>query len=182
MSLVVKLQQISDGFVKVSEKNYLDVSSSKLRRLREVCAELLDAGERAIIWTGFVYTAHLLSSILPGKNTLLTSQDTFNVSGWRSGKIPFTIATIGSGASLNDFANVKYSLFYSTSFSSMGYAQARGRTDRKSSLSKTSYYYRFATDKFPDSDIHKKIDENKNQETILIEIAQKIVDESKRKL
>jgi hypothetical protein len=182
MSLVVKLQQISDGFVKVSEKNYLGVNSSKLHRLKEICAELLDAGERAIIWTGFVYSAQMLSGVLPGKSTLLTSHDHFNVSGWRSGKIPLTIATIGSGASLNDFANVKYSLFYSTNFSSLGYEQARGRTNRKSSISKSSYYYRFATDKFPDSSIHKKIDENKNQETILIEIATKICEEYKRDL
>lgn len=178
-ALVVKLQQVSDGFLRMSEGTYMDIKSNKLQRLKEICEELLDAGERIIVWCGFRKTSKLIADSLACKTTILAGDGNFDIFGWQQGKIPVTIATIGSGASLNDFANVRYSIFYSSTFSTLGYDQAKGRTNRKSSLQNCSYYYQLATRHFPDSNIYKRIKENKTQEEILIETAQLILKQHK---
>lgn len=179
-TLLIKLQQVSDGFLKLSEGNYISIQSNKLHRLKELCSELFDAGERILVWVGFKKTAHLLSDSLPFKTTLLTGEGDFDVYAWRDGKIKATIATVSSGSSLNDFANVKYSIFYSTSFSNLHVQQARGRTNRKSSLQNCSYYYFLSTSSFPDASIYRKIEDNKTKEEIVIETCQQILANEKK--
>lgn len=180
ISLLIKLQQISDGILKMSEDDVALIESSKLYRLKQLCEELLDAGERLLIWTGFRRTAEMLSEALPCKTTLLTGDGKFNVSDWRNGRVKATIATVGSGASLNDFSQIKYSIFYSSSFSNLYLQQAKGRTNRRSSLHACSYYYFLQTRGFPDAHIYRKIDENKTREEIVIETCTAILEEYER--
>lgn len=177
VSLLVKLQQVSDGYVKDQQGNILLVRSNKMDRLNELCSELIDSGERILVWVAFKQTAKMLSEILPCKTTILSSDGRFDVYGWREGKVRATIATVGSGSSLNDFADIRYSIFYSTSFSSINLQQAKGRTNRKSSLQKCSYYYFLGTDRFPDRQIYEMIEDNKTREEIAIAISTKILNE-----
>lgn len=178
ISLVIKLQQISDGILKMSEEDVAIIESSKLYRLKQLCEELLDSGERLLIWTGFRRTAEMLRQALPYKTTLLTGDGKFDIFGWRNGRIKVTIATVGSGASLNDFAQIRYSIFYSSSFSNLYLQQAKGRTNRRSSLHGCAYYYFLQTRGFPDAHIYRKIDENKTREEIVIETCTKILEEN----
>jgi hypothetical protein len=177
VSLLIKLQQVSDGFIKDGEGNYLSIRSNKMDRLIELCTELLDSRERILIWVAFKKTAEILSNALPCKTTILSGDGKFDVFGWREGKVKATIATVGSGSSLNDFANIRYSIFYSTSFSNINFQQSKGRTNRKSSLQNCNYYYFLATDKFPDRRIYEMIEANKTREEIAIEISTKILKE-----
>lgn len=179
-TLVIKLQQVSDGFIRMSQGNYVSIQSNKMQRLKELCSELFDAGERILVWVGFKKTAHALSESLPFKTTLLTGEGNFDVYAWREGKVKATIATVSSGASLNDFAQVKYSIFYSTNFSTLHVQQAKGRTNRKSSLQNCSYYYFLSTSSFPDASIYKKIEDNKSKEQIVIETCQQILANEKK--
>jgi hypothetical protein len=176
-SLLVKLQQVSDGFLKDREGNYIYVRSSKQARLKELCSELLDAGERLLIWVGFRKTASLLANLLPVKTTILSGDGKFDSFGWKDNKVKITIATVGSGSSLNDFANIGYSIFYSTTFSHLNVQQARGRTNRKSSLHNCCYYYFLSTNKFPDKEIYEAIEDNKSKEEIVIRTANRILTE-----
>jgi ERCC4-related helicase len=177
LSLLVKLQQVSDGFIKDNEGNFLSIKSNKMDRLIELCAELLDAGERLLVWVGFKQTAKILSEVLPCKSTVLSGDGMFDAYGWRDGKYGVTIATVGSGMSLNDFADLRYSIFYSTSFSNINLQQAKGRTNRKSSLHSCAYYYFLGTDKFPDRHIYEMIEDNKTREEIAIQLATKVLKE-----
>jgi hypothetical protein len=175
-ALLIKLQQVSDGWVRDSEGDFISVSTSKLIKLKELCSELFDAGEKQLlIWTGFRKTAKELSNALDYKTTVLAGDGKFDVFGWREGKVKITIATVGSGASLNDFANVRYSIFYSTSFSNLNLQQARGRTNRKSSLHNCAYYYFLSTNKFPDKDIYQGIEDNRSKEELVIDIARRVL-------
>lgn len=178
ITLLIKLQQVSDGFIRDSQGNFLSIESNKMYRLIELCSELLDSGERILVWVGFKRTARLLSKALPCKTTILSGDGKFDVYGWREGKVRATIATVGSGSSLNDFANVRYSIFYSTSFSSINLLQAKGRTNRRSSLHNCAYYYFLSTDRFPDQHIYEMIDDNKTKEEIAIQLATKVLNES----
>jgi hypothetical protein len=183
VSLIIKLLQVSDGFLRVSEGDYLPIKSSKISRLKELCTELFDAGEQQLlIWVGFRKTANILSEALPWKTTLLTGDGRFDVFGWRDGKIKITIATVGSGASLNDFTNIRYSIFYSSSFSALNVQQARGRTNRKSSLHKCAYYYFLSTNKFPDGTVYMGIEENRTKEQIVRNILNEVKKEKETKI
>ena len=172
-TLLVKCQQISDGFIRNEEGNYLHIKSNKASRLKELCKELLDSGERVLVWCGFRKTTEMLSELFTEETTILSGDGKFDVTGWKSGKVRICFATVGSGASLNDFSNIRYAIFYSTTFSTLAVQQAKGRTNRKSSLANCVYYYMLQTEKFPDARIYEKIDQNKSVE----EDARKIVEE-----
>lgn len=179
-TLLVKLQQVSDGFLRNKEGNILPIKSSKSARLIELCQELLDSGERVLIWVGFRKTAELLSYQMPAKTTILSGDGKFDVYGWRDGKVRITIATVGSGSSLNDFADIRYSIFYSTTFSNLSMQQARGRTNRKSSLHSCCYYYFLQTRRFPDKDVYQMIEANASREETITKASTKVLDRWKK--
>ena len=140
-SLLIKLQQISDGFLRDNDGNYLSIASKKMLRLNELCSEFVDGGERLLIWVAFRKTAQLLSKALSFPSIILSGDNAFDASAWKSPKIKACIATVGSGSSLNDFANIRYAVFYSMRFSHVQIQQAKGRTNRKSSDAAARYYY-----------------------------------------
>jgi hypothetical protein len=174
-SLLVKLQQVSDGFLRDGENHFIPIKSNKQARLYELCEEFLDSGERLLVWCAFRKTAEELSKILPCKTTTLTGNGKFDVHGWRDGKISATIATVGSGASLNDFQDVKYSIFYSTSFSTISLLQAKGRTNRKSTMHNCCYYYFLSSRLFPDKRIYEMVEANKTREEIALQVSTEVL-------
>jgi hypothetical protein len=85
--LLVKLLQVSDGFLKIGEGNYLPIRSNKIARLKELCSELFDAGEQQLlVWVAFRKTAQLLSAEMPYPSTILSGDGKFDIYGWRDGK------------------------------------------------------------------------------------------------
>jgi hypothetical protein len=174
-ALLIKLQQISDGFLRNEEGDCISIKSRKLFRLRELCAELLDAGERIIIWTAFRQSVNLLFKELPFPSVLLSGEHAFDAKAWHSGKANICIATVGSGASLNDFAHLGYAIFYSTRFSHVQVQQAKGRTNRASSEMATRYYYYLQTDGFPDADVLEMVEKSKQTEEMVICATNKII-------
>lgn len=139
--LISKLQQISDGTVLDNEGNTILLPSSKLRRLEELVQELFDAGERIIIWFAFKASLKRAYKIFGTKATTLSSDTRFDSVGWRNKKYSCTLATIGSGASLNDFASCQYSIIYSAPFSYRALQQSMGRTNRTGSEHAVCHYY-----------------------------------------
>jgi hypothetical protein len=179
-ALIVKLQQISDGCVLDSEGNTLLVESPKSERFRELALELLDADERVLVWVAFRQSVELLRNLLHCPVALLSSEHPFDSAAWTRGEARICIATVGSGASLNDFAGVRYSLFYSSPFSHLQNQQARGRTLRASSDSLGRIYYHLCTDGFPDRRVFKMIEASRSTENEVIEITRQVVAEAMR--
>lgn len=166
-TLLVKLQQISDGFLHDGQGNFLSVRSAKSVRLVELCSELFDAGERVLIWVAFKKTAEELSKILPCENVVLSSGRSFDWQTWHSGRAQACIATVGSGASLNDFADLRYAIFYSTSYNYLQVQQAKGRTNRKGHAHGLYYYY-LKTVGFPDEEVWDMLDKSRNAEEYVV--------------
>ena len=173
-ALVVKLQQVSDGFLRNAENAHLPIESAKLARLKELVSEFLDAGERVLIWCAFRHSVEIVRHTLGIRSVALSGDQQFNVEAWQSGEARVCVATVGSGASLNDFAHVRLAVFYSTRFSHLQHQQARGRTDRASSVGGRCYYY-LQTENFPDAHVLRMIRESRTVEEGVIEITQAIV-------
>src|SRR4029077_1888353 len=142
-ALLTKLQQISDGFLHDSAGNYLSIPSNKLRKLIHHCSELFDGGERVLVWFAFKRSIIEASSVSSFETVALSGDDRFDYGKWHSGGARVCYATVGSGSSLNDFKDTRYSIIYSSSYSHRAMQQARGRTNRKSSSHSVCYYYYF---------------------------------------
>jgi hypothetical protein len=179
-ALLSKLQQVSDGSLLNSAGDSLRIESPKSQKLRELVSELLDAGERVLVWVAFRRSLELLHDLLGRKTALLSSGHQFDAGAWRSGAQRVCIATVGSGASLNDFAGVRASIFYSSPFSHLQNQQARGRTLRASSDSQGRLYYHLTTDGFPDKRVLQAIAQSRDVEQSIIEITREIVAQEMR--
>lgn len=151
-ALLIKLQQVSDGFLYDQQGGVLPVRSNKTIRLKELCAELLEAGERVLIWVAFRQTAKVLCEALQCESVILSGGQPFDWEAWRSGNAKICLATIGSGASLNDFADLRYAIFYSSTYNYLQVQQAKGRTNRKGHRHGLYYYY-LNTVGFPDENV-----------------------------
>jgi hypothetical protein len=176
-TLLIKLQQISDGFLHDSAGGYISIKSNKLHRLIQQVKELLDGGERVLVWFGFRHSIKEALKLSNFETTLLYSGEHFDASKWSTGKARVCYATIGSGASLNDFSHTRYALIYSTSYSFRAFEQARGRTNRKSSPHSICYYYLYQTVDFPDRTVYKMLEESRTTQEYVIETSRKIVDD-----
>jgi hypothetical protein len=176
-ALLVKLQEVSDGFLRDNEGNYLSIKSNKLQKLLELISEFLDAGERVLVWVAFKQTIKQLLAASKFPAVVLSGDDQFDSGKWSRGEAKVCYATIGSGASLNDFANTRYAVIYSSSFSSRGFEQAKGRTNRKSSAHSICYYYEFQTLDFPDSKVLKMLKEAAEMQDYVIQTTREIVEE-----
>jgi hypothetical protein len=166
-SVLVKLQQISDGFLYNREGDFLLVKSAKLERLKSLANELLDAGERFIIWVAFRQTAKILSEALPFPTVLLQGGTEFDFKYWHSGVPRACIATIGSGASLNDFADLGYAIFYSTNYNHLQVQQAKGRVLRKGRTHGIYFYY-LNTVGFPDESVWDMLEKSESAENYAV--------------
>jgi hypothetical protein len=85
------------------------------------------------------------------------------------------LATVGSGASLNDFANVQYSIVYSAPFSYRAVQQAMGRTNRKSSAHSICYYNFLQTDRSVDKLVYDTLKLTGDIETTAIKSSVDII-------
>lgn len=176
-TLLLKLQQVSDGFLSDSKGSFLSIKSNKLQRLIQHVQELLDAGERSLVWFAFKHSIQEALRLSTFSTALLYSDEHFDAQAWNRGTARVCYATIGSGSSLNDFASVRYAIIYSSSFSTRAYEQAKGRTNRTSSIQSICWYYHFETLKFPDSYIYKSLRENQKVQEYVINTTRRIVED-----
>jgi hypothetical protein len=177
VSLLIKLLQISDGFLADGKGGYLSVESNKLSKLIHNISELVNSGERVIVWTAFKRSLQEASELCPFPTVLLSGEHIFDSQAWNRGKAKVAFATIGSGSSINDFANTRYAIIYSSSFSFRALQQAKGRTNRKSTASPILYYYYYQTLGFPDQYVYETLGMSENTEQMTIDITRRIVED-----
>jgi helicase-like protein len=173
--LISKIQQISDGAVLNSEGAISFVESAKLARTVELCHQLSDSGEKVLIWCAFKASIDLLYSKLGKEATTLSSHTEFDFEGWNQGRYKFCIATIGSGASLNDFTNVQYAIIYSAPYNHRAVQQAFGRTNRKGSQHEIAYYYMMQTDQTVDESVYRNLKLTSDVEQSIISTSTQVI-------
>lgn len=176
-SLLTKLQEVSDGFLYDAKGDHLSIPSNKLHRLVHYCSECVNAGERVLVWFAYRQSIEEALKISDYKTVILRSGEQFDVRTWKQPEPVVCYATIGSGSSLNDFANVRYAVIYSANYSNRSLQQARGRTNRRSTLHSCCYYYYYQTIGFPDAKVYDTLTASQNTEQAVINISKRIIDE-----
>lgn len=179
-SLIIKCQQISDGWVQMgkkedgSEGEIMDFADcSKLDYLTGYVEELLDAGERVAIWCAFKHSVrlvlHQMQKAFPGVGAYsLTGGKSFDRSGWdRRGRI--FVGTEASGSSVNYLRHCAYAIYYSMDFHWLHLQQSQGRTNRKDSKHDTCYYTFLQTEGSMDDHVLNmvRLSSRKEQELLL---------------
>lgn len=155
-SMITKCQQISDGWVKMGDGEIVRVNSGKLAYLVQKVCELVECGEKVVIWCAFKYSVDLILQSLQKHCRAYGwyGGKSFNVAGWRkNGQV--AVATEASGSSVNHFSNCAYAIYYSMDYSWRNLVQSRGRTNRLDSLHNRCYYYYFQLRGSLDGFVHR---------------------------
>lgn len=182
LTIGIKTQQISDGWVKLKEKVGLDLDGRDVHRewVREVPAnkveyliglmeEIIESGNKCIVWCAFKEDITYLAPRLPFATLQMSGDEPLDVKAWASGKFDAVVATQGSGSSINDFAQVPYGIYYSQSFKWTDLQQSQGRHDRKSSQHSDCYFYYLHTQGSLDKHIYDTVKESQGLEKALID-------------
>lgn len=171
-SVIIKCQQISDGFVNL-DGEHISFTSSKMDWLVSKVMELLAYGERVVIWTAFRYTVQMILQRLQKlkvKAYGMTGGNHFDIQGWvRDGQC--AVATVSSGSSVNHFKDVAYAIYYSHSFRWLDMQQSRGRTNRTGSAHQTCFYYHLHTQGSLDTFVYQTVMGSQRAETEIIQQA-----------
>lgn len=173
--LVSKIQQISDGAVIDSTGGISFIESSKLLRTVELCNQLSEAGERVLVWCAFKASLDLLHQKLGKEATTLSSHTEFDYKGWQRGAYKYCVATVGSGASINDFTNVQYSIILSAPYNHRAVQQAFGRTNRTGSKHKVAFYYMMQTAETVDQSVYRNLKLTSDVEQSIIATSTQVI-------
>lgn len=182
ISIMVKTQQISDGWVYLErgEKGdkdykcwYSEVGTNKVDYLITLIEEILACeGNQVVVWCAFKHDVEFLAKRLPFATLQMTGDIPLDLAKWRSGNFPVVIATEASGTGHNDFEQVPYGIYYSQSNKWLDLQQSQGRHDRKASTHSDCYYYFLHTQGTLDWHIYNMVQQSKFTEKQIIEIGE----------
>lgn len=144
-SLMAKIQQISNGYIKDNRGNTHFIRSAKYDALEQSVTEALAANEQVLIWCAFRSDLEYLADRLPVATLQLKGGSEFDLNSWQSGLVNVVLATEGSGASLNHFSKVRYAKYFSMSPRWLDLQQSKGRTYSRNTGFKVCHYEFFFT-------------------------------------
>jgi len=163
---LMKLRQITAGFIHSEDGSILDIGDSKLRELLDLLDEI--GNHQVIIWTQFQYEARLINKALHEKlmsipdrvklrmlagesdlarivnGTVPQAHKDQAIRDFKSRQLKYIIAhprSMGHGVTL---ANASYAIYYSISYSHEEHKQSQDRIYRYGQHNACSYYYLLA--------------------------------------
>lgn len=139
----VKAQQIANGWIKTDEGKIVGIESNKIEKLTDELSDILNSGERCVVWCAFRYDVKMLARRLPFACLQMLAGHPFNVDAWRRGDARVCLATEASGSSVNHFANTPYAIYFSSNFKWLDMQQSRGRTDRGRASQHSECFYKY---------------------------------------
>lgn len=146
LTKMMKLSQISGGFIKNEKKENLSVHRAKIEALKEILDGLQENGtKRVVIFARFLWELAEIKKVLDfqGWNTYRVRgrvprdvMDRFN-----SEEGGAMLCQTASGSGSNNFQAANYMIFYSTDYSLINYLQAVDRIHRIGQTETCFYYY-----------------------------------------
>ena len=172
LALVIKAQQIANGWVKTAEGRVVRINTNKIAKLIEELESILAGGDKVIVWCAFREDIKILAEELPFATVQMLGGTDFDLDRWKSPDVNVCLATVGSGSSVNHFEQCPYAIYFSSDFKWKNMQQTRGRTDRKSSRHSDCFYKYLQVDSSLDSHVYRTVMESGDRENILIKIGE----------
>jgi SNF2 family DNA or RNA helicase len=137
LTKLVRLSQITSGFIKDELGVEVDIDDSKLRACMELIENIVEQDEKVVLFCRFVHDYHRLSEALATRkldHAMLTGETkpkdrTANIARFQtSPSVPVFIAQMQSGSLGIDLSAARLSIFYSLGYNWAEYIQACERT------------------------------------------------------
>ena len=135
---LLRLQQITGGFISTGENSYKQVSQAKLQVAKELLEEMKEANKKVVIFARFIPEVEALAKIaqdlgmsafaLTGKTSVEARQQALK--DFQLGDLQVFIAQIATGGVGITLTAADTAIFYSTDFSLANYEQAKARLHR----------------------------------------------------
>lgn len=145
LTKMMKLSQISGGFIRNERKEDLPVHRAKLEALEEILDNLEETEtKRVVIFARFLWELAEIRAILDRRKWVVhrvkgrvprEAMDVFNKEGGAM------LCQTSSGSGSNNFQAANYCIFYSTDYSFINFAQAKKRIHRTGQTKPCFYYF-----------------------------------------
>jgi len=151
---IMKLRQITAGFIYDATKASHKIGESKQEKLDEILEEL--EGQQAIIWIQFqaeaIQIVHRIDKIHKASTSVLiggmtAKERTQSIEDFRAGRSQYLIAHPASAGHGLSFVNCHYAIYVSVSYSFETITQSEDRLHRPGQRNPVTYYYILANRK-----------------------------------
>lgn len=160
-AVIIKAQQISDGWLKRDDGEIEYFESNKVKAVVAQIEEIFNGGEnRIVVWCSFREDLERLEDELAPHfcNVAifkLRGGIIFDVEGWKhSTHKAIVLATMSSGTSFNLFGQVPYAIYFSQDWKWLSLDQSQRRHVRKDSEHTITHFTFLHTEESLDSKIH----------------------------
>ena len=165
-----QIQRVSSGWITTDHGTPNAIENNKIPRLIDLVTEIVEGGERCVIWCAFVEEVSMVAKALPFATLQMSSRHDFDVNAWEGGNAMVVICTEASGVGFNHFEQVPYAIYFSMGWKWLDLQQSRGRTDREASKHNEVFYYYLHTIGGLDRRIYDVATSNENRELSLIQV------------
>jgi len=178
LTKMMKLSQISGGFIKTEKKQDLPIHTAKVDALKNILEEISENGtSHIVIFARFLWEIEECKKALSeqGWNNIYRVkgrvpkeiQDRFNSEGGAM------VCQTASGSGSNNFQAANYMIFYSTDYSLINFKQAQDRIHRIGQTKPCMYYFLQARGTI-DKKIYNLLMENKQVSEEILSLMQDI--------
>ncbi len=169
LELVHMVSKISNGYIE-TDQGIKTLSCPKIEALNNKIEEVLGNESKCVVWCYYQSDIDYLRSQIKHPTLVMSGKHEFDRAKWKTGKVNVVLATVGIGSSFNDFAQIEYAFYYSSSYKMLDMEQSKFRSRRKDSKHKTSYYYYFTSKHTFDSAILKASRTNEQTQNDFIKL------------
>lgn len=161
---LLRLQQITGGFISTGENSYKQVSQAKLQVAKELLEEIKETNKKVVIFARFIPEVEALAKIAQdlGMSTFaLTGQASMEarqqaLKDFQLGDLQVFVAQIATGGVGITLTAADTAIFYSTDFSLANYEQAKARLHRIGQKNSVVYIHIMAKDTI-DEEVMKRL-------------------------
>ena len=170
---IMKLRQITSGFIRTESGEDVFISEGKINLLKETLEEI--GNKQAIIWCQFHYEIEKIKSILGDKATTLygdmggQANKDKAIEDFKAAKVQYLIAHPKSGGMGLTFAQCSYNIYYSMDYSYESFKQSEDRTHRIGQKENVTYFI-LQAEKSIDGLIYKAVQKKESMSDALLKL------------
>ncbi len=142
---LLRLQQITGGFIRTDDGKYVQIDSAKMNLLRDVLEDI-DPAEPIVIFCRFHKDLDAINRVADetGRRALELSGRVDDLKRWQAGAAPVLAVQIESGGVGVDLTRARYAIYYSLGFSLGSYEQSLARIHRPGQTRPVEYIHLLA--------------------------------------
>ncbi|MCZ2150866.1 MAG: DEAD/DEAH box helicase [Bryobacterales bacterium] len=142
---LLRLQQITGGFIRTDGGQYVQIDSAKMNLLRDVFEDIAPE-EPVVVFCRFHKDLDAIHRVADetGRRALELSGRTDGLKRWQAGEAPVLAVQIESGGVGVDLTRARYAIYYSLGFSLGSYEQSLARIHRPGQTRPVEYIHLLA--------------------------------------